>query len=99
MQVWFPERTLLLPSWARIAFGSFAVVFGLLTFVLAFHNFDWVSLICLGCWFLLCYPVPHRGASSAREYLMNPRVVGSFILLSGVLVGGLVSLWLTASKW
>lgn len=98
MQVWFPERTSFLPSWARIAFGSFALATGILMLVLDFHKFGWISQICLGSWFLLCYPVPQRAESSVREYLTKPRVIGSFILLAGVIVGGLGSLWLTASK-
>lgn len=98
MQVWLPEQRSFLPSWARIAFGSFILLTGTLMLVSDFHKFGWVSQICLGSWFLLCYPVPQRAESSAREYLTNPRVIGSFILLSGVIVGGLVSLWLAASK-
>lgn len=93
MQVWFPERkSSVLPSWIQIGIGSFALVTGILMFVLEFHKFGWISQVCLGSWFLLCYPVPRRAESNAREYLTKPRVIGTFILLTGAIVGAVWSL-------
>ena len=89
MQVWLPERRSFLSSWARIAVGCFILLSGALMLVLDFHKFGWISQICLGCWFLFCYPVPQRAESSTREYLTKPRVIGSFILLSAVILGSL----------
>ena len=43
MQAWFPERTSFLPSWARIALRSFALVTGILMLALDFHKFGWIS--------------------------------------------------------
>ena len=98
MKVWVPEEREWLPKWGRISFGSFALITGVLMFVLDFRRFGWISQLCLGFWFLLCYPVPRRAESNARDYLTRPRVLASFVLLFGVIAGSFRSLWLASFK-
>ncbi len=100
MQGWtFAERTQWSPPlWARIILGSFFALTGSLMVAKAPQNFMWIEQLCLGCWFLFALPVPPRGADSARQYFLRPRFVTSFLLLGGVIVGGMQSLYLAALR-